>query len=129
MAGRMDRSGTRRSGLRGVTAVIALYAFVLQAFLGGLLPAPAMGALGVICAGATGTGPGEDDPTKPHPTQHPACCIAAHAVPDASAPGAAATAVAWPARGVLHVAWPTEIRVAARAPPGSIAHPRGPPTV
>jgi hypothetical protein len=125
----MDRNGTKRSTLRGVTAVIALYAFVLQAFLGGLLPAPAMGAFGVICAEATGTIPGEDQPGKPHPVQHAACCAAAHVAPDVAAPAVAGTTIAWPVRAALHVGRPTEIRVAARAPPGSIAHPRGPPTV
>lgn len=123
----MERTGTRRSGLRAITAVIALYAFVLQAFLGGLLPAPAMGAFGVICAQALGGA--SDDPAEPHPVQHQPCCIAAHAAPDVAQPAIAATIVAWPVRTALHVAWPTEIRVAARAPPGSIAHPRGPPTV
>ncbi|HEX8418291.1 MAG TPA: hypothetical protein VF641_11900, partial [Methylobacterium sp.] len=70
--------------------MIALYAFVLQAFLGGLLPAPAMGAFGVICAEVTGT-PGEDDPAKPHPVQQSACCIVAQVAPDVAAPGVAAT--------------------------------------
>ena len=61
--------------LRAVTAVIALYAFVLNAILGGLVPLPASISHGVLCLGqADDAGPAMPDSSHAH---HQSCCTVA----------------------------------------------------
>ena len=114
------------SRLRAITAVIALYAFVLQAFLGGLMPAPILGDGHVLCLSSS---PASGDPSPDRPHVHADCCTAVHVAAVALAPGAAAATLAWPRRRVANAAFPREAANGARAPPHSIAHPRGPPVV
>lgn len=109
--------------LRAAIAVLALYAFVLQAFLGGLMPIPATGAN--LCAQhATGDAP----PGKALPHDHGDCCTAAQpgaaALPARTAP---ASAIAWSAENAPRPLWTMIAEPRARAPPGSVASPRGPP--
>ncbi|MFC5553302.1 hypothetical protein [Methylobacterium iners] len=124
----MARIGPSRSVLRAITAVVALYAFMLQAFLGTMLPAAAMAHPGVICAPEAGLAEGEA-PGTPHHADHAQCCIAPSWAVQAEAPASAASALAWPSRPVLQFAWGVEAAHPARSPPRSIAHPRGPPAI
>ena len=114
-------------GLRAVTAVIALYAFVLQAFLGGLMPVPAFGTGSPICAASSDAPVGDDAPAQPAHGPHTLCCTAVAAFAAADHPGLTSSAIVWPARIVVRVAWRDEAWISARGPPGSIPHPRGPP--
>lgn len=125
----MRACGTRRGGLRAITAVIALYALVLQAFLGGLAPVSAAGPAGVLCLHEAGSEPADDDPSLPAHDHHAACCTAAGHAPTAEPPLIVATAIAWPPRLATRVAWFEDGTVRARAPPGSVASARGPPVV
>lgn len=113
--------------VRTVTAVIALYAFVLHGFVAGLLPLPSPLHGNAPCLGqidADGHAP--DGATSAH---HPACCTAPGIVATAEDPLLAVAAIVWPPRPAVRLAWRTEMQKTARGPPGSIAHPRGPPTV
>lgn len=128
MAVVMVEHGTMARRLRPITAVIVLYAFVLQGFLGGMLPIRMLDHAGFLCAQAAETARNGDDPIKT-PAQHgAACCIAAHCDVDAVPPLPATATLAWPLRQAKRTVGRPEIRVAARAPPGSISFARGPPT-
>ena len=84
--------------LRPITAVIVLYAFVLQGFLGGLLPVRMLDHAGFLCSQAAETARNGDDPIKV-PAQHgAACCIAAHGAADAAPPVPAMMTLVWPLR-------------------------------
>jgi hypothetical protein len=113
--------------LRAITAVIALYAFVLHAVLSGLVPLPVASAHGILCLGQTDdAGPGAPDSTHAH---HQPCCTVAGPMLQAALPEVAPRAVVWPDRAASRVAWHRESSVSARGPPGTIPHPRGPPAV
>ncbi|WP_267424275.1 hypothetical protein [Methylobacterium sp. GC_Met_2] len=109
--------------LRAAIAVLALYAVVLQVFLGGLMPLPA--AADGLCAqhAASDTMP---DRLPAH--DHGDCCTAAQfpgtALPDRVAP----TVVAWTAEARGKAAYRTVSRIGARAPPDRSVSPRGPPS-
>lgn len=115
----------RRVGpaLRAVIAVLALYALLLQAFLGGLMPWPA--TTDGLCAQHSDPAA---IPEAPVPHRHGDCCTAAQATGPALPPRPAVTALRWAAAADLHPAWPLTGSIGARAPPGTIASPRGPPT-
>ncbi|MCJ2134585.1 hypothetical protein MKK69_11040 [Methylobacterium sp. J-026] len=104
-------------------AVLALYAFVLQAFLGGLMPMPA--AADGICAQHSADG---SDFGKAVPHGHGDCCTAAQVAGTALPPREAPSAVAWiaPAHACAGFGQPAE--PGARPPPGGGTSPRGPPT-
>ncbi|WP_375464126.1 hypothetical protein [uncultured Methylobacterium sp.] len=120
---------TRMSGLRAITAVIALYALVLQAFLGGLMPV-AVGQGGeVLCLSGTDVQAGNPAPDRSAPHGHADCCTAAHVAAAAVAPRASPAIAAWPMRRSAIVTFAADAANGPRAPPGSIAHPRGPPVV
>ncbi|NEU12078.1 hypothetical protein G3T14_08030 [Methylobacterium sp. BTF04] len=123
----MKRSLTRTGTLRAVTAVVALYALVLHAFLGGLMPLPSPLHGGALCLGQTDGGGA--DPDTGGVVHHQPCCTVPGLFAKAEDPVLAAAAIVWPPRGATRIAWRSEVRVAARGPPGSIAHPRGPPTL
>ncbi|WP_430913832.1 hypothetical protein [Methylobacterium sp. sgz302541] len=125
-------SGAAGSGrLRAITAVIALYALVLQAVLGGMMPAHAAGLDGALCLGLSDGGPAPDGgkglPAAPH--KHADCCTAAHAPAGAEPPRPLAFGLSWEARPVLRVRWDASEQARPRAPPGLSARPRGPPAV
>ncbi|KQT14912.1 hypothetical protein ASG40_06355 [Methylobacterium sp. Leaf399] len=125
----MVPSIVKRSVWRPITAVIVLYAFVLQGMLGGMLPLSMIDHTGVLCAeGVAAAGDGEG-PVKV-PAHHAAsCCIAAFAATDAGGPLPAMAMPAWPPRTASPVVPRPETPAAARAPPGSTVSARGPPTV
>ncbi|KQT57635.1 hypothetical protein ASG52_23715 [Methylobacterium sp. Leaf456] len=119
-----DRTGRAPRRLRGFTAVVALYALVLQALLGGIAALPVAGAPGFLCVAPAEAAP-ED---KPAPTQlHAACCTAAGHAPSAAPPPVLARAPAWSAPDAAAPGWPGRPRLAARAPPFLIASARAPP--
>ena len=107
-------------------AVLALYALVLQGFLGGLMPVAGPGDRlgGIHCAPTeAGHAPGK----AVH--DHAACCVAAHVLATAL-PGREAGRVPAPRpRAAAPVAWRSAAAFNPRAPPGAIPHPRGPPAV
>lgn len=125
----MGEMSTMARRLRPITAVVVLYAFVLQGFLGGLLPIRMLDHAGYLCSQAAETVPDGDGPIKAPPHHAAACCVAAHATLDAGAPLPAMAMAAWPPRASGVAIRTPELRVAARAPPGSISLARGPPTV
>jgi hypothetical protein len=108
--------------LRAAIAVLALYAFVLQAFLGGLMPVPA--AADGLCAqhAASDAAPGK---TLPH--GHGDCCTAAQVTATALPARAASAVIVWTTAAASRPAWAMTDGPRARAPPGGIASPRGPP--
>ncbi|MEE7502545.1 hypothetical protein ACLBXO_13345 [Methylobacterium sp. C33D] len=109
--------------LRAAIAVLALYALLLQGFLGGLMPLPT-GTDGLCAQHADGSAL----PGAPVPHDHGDCCTAAQATGPALPPRAAAIGVRWSVAANRHPAWPLAGSVGARAPPGTIASPRGPPS-
>lgn len=125
----MVEVGTKRGRWRPIAAVIVLYAFVLQAILGGLVPLRMLDHAGYLCSEAVEPGRNGDGPIKVPAHHDTACCTAAHAAPDTGTPLAAASfAIVWPAREAGAAIRPVEPGVSARAPPGSRFLARGPPT-
>lgn len=130
----MTVTGTRRlSGprpWRAVTAVLALYALVLQAVLGGAAALPNASPLDVICIQHADGGDGSA-PAAPHdPGHHRAgCCTLCHAAAAVEPPPPVASAIVWPPRAVARVSRRLDRAPSARAPPGAIASPRAPPVV
>ncbi|MDQ0448649.1 hypothetical protein QO012_003160 [Methylobacterium aerolatum] len=119
----------RWTAVRVAIAVAALYALVLQAFLGGVLSAGLSGPDHRLCLGTVGT---DDDggPAKPSPAHaNCECCTAAHVHPASHAPILAVSTVAWPRRGAVSLAWRPEVVAVPRAPPRFRAHARAPPIV
>ncbi|WP_342107104.1 hypothetical protein [Methylobacterium sp. SI9] len=115
--------GQPAAPLRAVIAVLALYAFVLQAFLGGLMPIPA-GANG-LCAQHAATDPAPDG-IPPH--DHGDCCKAAQATGTVIPPRAAPIGIAWTPEDRGGTAFGGVGQIGARAPPDRSASPRGPPS-
>ena len=122
----MRSAGTRRRTWRAATMVVALYALVLQAVLGGALPAAAAGADGVLCLHQVDA-PSPDDRRAPAPHAHAECCTAAQPAGGAALPRQELSTAAWPSGTGARIAWRPVAEALPRAPPGRIAHPRGPP--
>jgi hypothetical protein len=116
-------------GGRVITAVIALYALVLQVFLATLMPLPAAGHADPICSGLMDGGSSAQGPEEPSHGHHKLCCTSVAAIAGADQPGLASSTVVWPVASVTRLTWRDEARQGARGPPGSIRHPRGPPAV
>lgn len=109
---------------RAIIGMVALYALLLQAFLGTLLPpVPASPSTSAICA--------HEDlelPLDQACRQH-ACCIAVQATGLIDPPPAGFAAVIWTERRGAPVAWYPALVASARAPPDFAVSPRGPPAV
>ncbi len=132
----MTTAGTRLGenvrALRALTAVVALYALVMQAFLGGIVAsaaaAPSALPFDVHCLdGASGSE--RADPSAPlAPAHHNACCCTA-AAPAAGTPPPlpAVTSIVWPQPLVVRVIWRMQGVASARAPPFTLASARAPP--
>jgi hypothetical protein len=105
--------------LRALAGVLALYGVLLQAFLTGLSPVPAIAAGPVLCA-AQGPGPGAPVAHNCH-----ACC--AVACSGLSTPPVPAAAPAWPLRPTQAVVWRAGFAPLSRGPPARAATARGPP--
>ena len=111
---------------RAIIAVIALYALVLQAFLGGLAPLPAAPLGGVICAEHDSSSvPGDHGPAC---NQH-ACCTAAQAAQLLHPLLSAFATIAWAPPRAVPAPWRDAGTAQARAPPDQSVSPRGPPAV
>ncbi|MEE7491224.1 hypothetical protein ACU4GR_18770 [Methylobacterium oryzae CBMB20] len=108
---------------RAVIAVLALYALLLKAFLGGLMPLPT--AIDGLCAQHSEA---SAIPGAPVPHGHGDCCAAAQIAGPALPPRPSAIGVRRAAVVNPHPAGLLTGSVGARAPPGTIASPRGPPT-
>lgn len=109
--------------LRAAIAVLALYAFVLQAFLGGLMPIPA--AADGLC---TQHAASDSLPDRLPPHGHGDCCKAAQATGTALPPRATVVSVAWTAADRGGVAYRAVGQIGPPAPPDRSASPRGPPS-
>ncbi len=119
----------RAQGLRALTAVLALYALVLQTLLGGIAALPTGPGHGILCLQqADGDLDTSGNGSAPH-HHHAACCTAAPAVAALAAPSPDVTMIAWPERRLERLAWTSEPAFGARAPPGTRPSPRGPPVV
>ncbi len=106
---------------RAIIGVIALYALVLHAFLGALVPlAPRLDGA-VLCAEHAAGTPSDEGQA----CTHHACCTQVHAV-TLPPPHTVASIAAWPRRAAP-VLWRAAETVRARAPPGQGISPRGPP--
>ncbi|HMO29449.1 hypothetical protein [Enterovirga sp.] len=114
----MDRASSGRR--RAVIGVVALYAFLLQAFLGFATPAAAI-PHGWLCAEAG------DHGSVPHSAgHHHQCCTAAHPGHIAPPPPAAVILRPDPPR-LLSVVWRPEASLPRTGPPRYAGSPRGPP--
>lgn len=115
--------GERVAPLRAAIAVLSLYAFLVQAFLGGLMPMPA--AADGLCA----QHPGSDSaPGSTLPQGHGDCCTAAQLGGTALPPQPAYTAIAWTFRVSDQSIYATVDGPRPRGPPDRSASPRGPPS-
>ena len=111
---------------RAIIGVVALYALLLQAFLGGLAPAMPLPVGGVICAEHDGS----SVPDRHGPAcHHHACCTAAQAAKLLDPLLSASASVQWVPIRVASFLWRDAGPVRARAPPGQSVSPRGPPIV
>ncbi len=117
-----DRTGRAPRRLRALTAVVALYALVLQALLGGIATLPVTGVSGLLCAAPAEAAPEGKSAALP---PHAACCHAASHTPSAAPPPALASSPAWREPDATATDW--RARLAARAPPFLIASARAPP--
>jgi hypothetical protein len=118
-----DRDSHPAALLRAGIAVLVLYAFVLQAFLGGLMPLPA--SADGLCAQHAAS---DSAPDRPAQKAHGTCCTAAHASGAALPPRPDQAAITWPAMSDARAAGGTLARHRPRAPPDRSASPRGPPS-
>lgn len=116
------RNPTNR-GVRATIAVVALYAFVLQAFFTGMLPMGGAQAHGFaeLCAPAQGDGEA--------PAKHDArgCCTAACAPLAMPLPSLDLATLAWPMRAATLAVFDAALPPPARGPPIHAHSPRGPP--
>lgn len=121
-----DGGGVR--ALRALTAVVALYALVLQAVLGGAVALSFGPSFDVRCLDQA-DGVEQRDPATPHGPahQHSCCCTAAHPAAGTPPPLPVAAGFAWPHRLAVRLVWRMEGDVSARAPPRTPAHARAPP--
>ena len=119
----MSRRKPTSQGARATIAVVALYAFVLQAFFTGLLPVAGAKAHGFaeLCSPVSGDGeaPGRHDAKG--------CCTAACAPLAVPLPQADAASVPWSRRATSRVVSAQTAPPQARAPPVHDHSPRGPP--
>lgn len=105
---------------RLIVAALALYALLLQPFIGSATPV--MASTDVICHAAP------DDPGVPADHRHP-CCLAACTVSAVPSVGFISETVAWPPRVALRLVWTFEDAARATGPPTHAASARGPPAV
>jgi hypothetical protein len=119
----MCRRSTSSATRRAVIAVAALYALLLQAFLGALAPMPTgLDGLAALCGEhADGRAPVDTATCRAH-----ACCLPAQA-PQLAVPPPVAAAPVRPRRVAETVVRPPERAALPRAPPEIRPQPRGPP--
>lgn len=110
---------------RTIIGVIALYALLLQAFLGFAAPVLAEAATGeILCVEHTGSAPADGKATTPcHP-----CCTVLQVGTLAPPPSANPVAVAWPSSPFARLVWRPEAARLTTGPPVFAASARGPPS-
>jgi hypothetical protein len=124
---RRNRTGGAPRVLRGLTAVAALYALVLQALLGGIAALPVAGAPALLClSGEPASASAAKDGLPAPASHHDGCCTAAHH-PPAALPPPLSAAVTWPEREAARADWSGARSRTARPPPFTLAHARAPP--
>ena len=119
----MCRRSTGSATRRAVIAVAALYALLLQAFLGALAPTPAgLDGLSVLCAEhPDGSAPADRAHCRAH-----ACCLPTQA-PHLALPASAAATPIRPRYVAVVATRPPESPPPPRAPPHILPAPRAPP--
>ena len=126
---RRDRDKGAPRLARALTSVIALYALVLQALLGGIAALPVADAPASLCAQIGVQAGGETASPDRHPAPDPhyaGCCTAASHAPVAAPPPPSASGPAWP-EAAAHATWLAPQRRIARPPAFTLAHARAPP--
>ena len=113
---------------RLAVAVVALYAFALQVFLGGVFSASLSGPDHYLCAEALGADDGGPAKHLPAHTGYD-CCTAADTQLTRHVPILAASSVVWPHVDAVSLACRPQVLAIPRAPPRSRAHARAPPVV
>ena len=127
---RRDRNGGTPRFARALASVVALYALVLQALLGGIAALPVADAPAFLCAQIGDQVGGETAAPDRHPApdaHHAGCCTAASHAPVAAPPPPSASGPAWPEAAASHATWLAPHRRIARPPPFTLAHARAPP--
>jgi hypothetical protein len=118
------RRGHRHGAGRAIIGVIALYALLLQAFLGFATPSIAFGADGVLCVEHGSAAPdGKSGAVHKHQ-----CCLPVQPGTLLPPPDSPPEAVAF-ARVAQVVAWRPTSDVLTTGPPKRTHQPRGPPLV
>lgn len=110
---------------RAIIGVIALYALLLQAFLGFAAPVLAQAATGeILCAEHPGSAPTDGKATAPcHP-----CCTVLQVGTMAPPPAASTVAVTWPVTSFARLVWRPEAVRLTTGPPVYATSARGPPS-
>lgn len=108
---------------RATIGLIALYALLLQAFLGYATPAGAVGGTGtVICAEHPADASGGGTVAK---HVHPCCTVVQAGA--LALPSLEPVASAWPSRRAIRLAWRPEAELPRTGPPRRDGTARGPP--
>ena len=113
---------------RAMTAVVALYALVLQSVLGSAAVTPAASPFDVICLKLLDGGAKQPAQPLDHADRH-ACCTGAVFAATVEPPLADAHLIGWPLRLATRLAWRWNAVAAARPPPSTVASARAPPVV
>jgi hypothetical protein len=116
------RRGQRHRAGRAIIGVIALYALLLQAFLGFATPSLAFGPDGVLCI-EHGSAPPDGKSTGHHDHQ---CCLPVQHGAMAPPPDLA-TAAGWQLPAAHVLVWRFEADLLTTGPPARAHQPRGPP--
>jgi hypothetical protein len=120
----MRRCLPRMVQSRAIIGVIALYALLLQAFLGGLVPPVSVSADPEICARHDASGAPGDHGSA---CRHHVCCTAVQGAGWLPPLPAGYATVNWIPVQVASAVWREAGPVQARAPPDRSVSPRGPP--
>lgn len=120
----MRRIPHRTTGLGAIIGLIALYALLLQVYVGAIHGGAPVGGRGAICAVQDGSAP--PVPDQPITHGHP-CCPAAHAT-DMAPPLPSVSVVDWPAPSAVLVAWHATESILTTGPPTDTRSARGPPS-
>jgi hypothetical protein len=108
---------------RAIIGMVALYALLLQAFLGFATPAHAFGSPGVVLCAEHASGAPEDGPAPLH--AHPCCTLVQ--VTGMALPASEPVAVAWPFAPSRRLVWRAEAAHPKTGPPLTATSARGPP--
>ena len=103
--------------------MVALYALLLQAFLGFAVPAYAAGLPGTVLCAEHGSGTPDDGTAPLH--AHPCCTLVQ--VGSVALPSCEPVAVAWPLARAVRLAWRPEAERPKTGPPRAATSARGPP--